>query len=239
MTSGPLAFARFALPPNALGYCGTPDHDALAGHARSGVDDRELRELCRSFEGAWPYLELIAGASGVPDPLDPRVVEAYWIGNGLLEDVRARPFGDHLDARFRARTANGEWRWLADKPAAGAVPHHSFHVLEVMPRIGMLRAGQVQAILPAMASCLVRPARVVERAPDGTLTVMARQLELADGRYRLGEPGLEHLAASSDETPGDPIAVHWGWSCGRLASAQASALGRTLESAVLLANRTV
>src|SRR5689334_5223810 len=85
--SGPLAFARFALPPNLLGYCGTEDHDALAGLARAGLDSADLVELCRSFEGAWPYLELIARGSGIRDPLDPPVVEAYWVGNGLLDRV--------------------------------------------------------------------------------------------------------------------------------------------------------
>ena len=53
-------FARFAFPPNELGYCGPPDatvllpgggHDEIVGHAQG-------------FDGAWPYLEEIAAASG-------------------------------------------------------------------------------------------------------------------------------------------------------------------------------
>ena len=238
--SGPLAFARFALPPNLLGYCGTEDHDALAGLARAGLDGQDLVELCRSFEGAWPYLELIAHGAGLSDPLDPRVVEAYWIGNGLLDRVTERAFREDLVHRFRGRTDRREWPWLADKPRTGSVPHHSFHVLEVMPRIGMLRAGQVQAILPAMAECIVRPARVVAVPDDGTVVAEARPLRLVDGRYELGPLTGTRLTRSwAGERPGDAIAVHWGRSCGPLDPAQATRLEHQLRAAIARANATV
>jgi uncharacterized protein DUF6390 len=238
--SGPLAFARFALPPNLLGYCGTEDHDALAGLASAGLDGDDLVELCRSFEGAWPYLELIAHGSGVPDPLDPRVVEAYWVGNGLLDRVTERAFHEDLVRRFRGRTDRREWPWLADKPRTGAVPHHSFHVLEVMPRIGMLRAGQVQAILPAMAECIVRPARVVAAADDGALLAESRPLRMVDGRYELGPlTGLRVQRSWAGERSGDAIAVHWGRSCGPLTQPQAARLEHQLRAAIARANATV
>jgi hypothetical protein len=78
---GPLLFARYAYPPNSLGYCGPRDSASLLGYGSERVVDGGLRQLARGFEGAYPYLELIACATGVPDPLDHRVVEAYWLGN--------------------------------------------------------------------------------------------------------------------------------------------------------------
>ena len=109
-----------------------------------------------------------------------------------------------------------------------------------MPRIGMLRAGQVQAILPAMAECLVRPARVVAADDDGTLLAEARPLRLVDGRYDLGPVTPLRIARSwAGERPGDAIAVHWGRSCGPLTSVQAATLERTLRDAVARANQTV
>ena len=36
--SGALTFARFAAPPNVLGYCGGSDADGLLGHLRAGLD---------------------------------------------------------------------------------------------------------------------------------------------------------------------------------------------------------
>ena len=237
--SGPLTFARFAAPPNVLGYCGTDDHDGFVGNLRAGLDGPELVRLCRSFEGAWPYLELIAGSAGIADPLDPRVVEAYWIGGPLLDRIRPNDFARHLRTRFRGRTERAEWPWLAAKPGTGAVPHHSFHVLEVMPRIGMLRAGQVQAILPAMGQCLVRPARVVDVHGD-RLVVEARPLLMTDGRLILGPPGPERVTPSSTGTrPGDLVAIHWAWSCGAITTRQSRTLRSTLQAALARANQTI
>ena len=41
--------------------------------------------MAREFAGAWPYLELIAHGTGLDDPLDRRVVEAYWVGSPRLD----------------------------------------------------------------------------------------------------------------------------------------------------------
>ena len=244
--SGPLTFARFAVAPNVLGYCGGPDSDALVGHVVAGLEGPEVVALCRAFDGAWPYLQLIARSSGIADPLDPRVVDAYWLGNGLLDAVSPGAFAADIEQRFRARTPRAEWSWLSTKPAAGAVPHHSFHVLEVMPRIGMLRAGQVQAILPAMEQCLVRPATVTAR--DGAvdeagdrLRVIVRPLIMSDGKLAFG-PAIEQPVVGHGDTglrPGDPIAIHWGWSCGRITAAQVRSLEHATTDALRRANQTI
>ena len=60
-----MLFARYAFPPNRHGYCGPADHLAFFESGTAG-DDRGLRAMAREFAGAWPYLELIAGATGCP-----------------------------------------------------------------------------------------------------------------------------------------------------------------------------
>ncbi|HWD82076.1 MAG TPA: DUF6390 family protein, partial [Kribbella sp.] len=102
MTAGPLLFARYAYPPNALGYCGPEDSGELLEYAGSAVSDRGLAAIAQRFLGAWPYLSLIAAASG-RDPLDPEVVEAYWVGNRLLGKVPGRLLAAHLSDRFDRR----------------------------------------------------------------------------------------------------------------------------------------
>jgi hypothetical protein len=237
--SGALAFARFAAPPNVRGYCGGDDHEALVGHLRAGLDGPDLVALCRAFEGAWPYLGLIARSSGISDPLDPRVVDAYWLGNALLDGVPPAAFAADLEGRFRPRTSAGEWPWLAAKPADGARPHHSFHVLEVMPRIGLLRAGQVGAILPAMEQCLIRSATVVAAGEAGTV-VAARPLLVRDGRLVFGPPVEQRVVDGGEHLDrGDRVAVHWGWSCGRLTADQARRLERVTADALARANQTI
>ena len=237
--SGPLIFARFAAPPNVLGFCGGSDSDALLGHLQVGLDGPDLVALCRAFDGAWPYLQLIAASADLPDPLDPRVVEAYWIGGPLLEAVTPAAFAADLERRFRARTPGDEWPWLASKPADGARPHHSFHVLEVMPRIGMLRAGQVQAILPAMEQCLVRSGTVVASG-GASLVVAVRPLIMRDGKLAFGPPVEQAVADGRDRfVPGDMIAIHWGWSCGLIAPGQARVLEAATAQAMRAANQTI
>src|SRR3989337_1307374 len=97
---GTLRFVRYGFMPNRLRYCGGDDDRTLFQYGVAGVTDGGLRELLGTFTGALPYLRLIAGSSGIRDPFDPRVVEAYWIGNELLEGVEVRQLYDSLRERF-------------------------------------------------------------------------------------------------------------------------------------------
>ena len=242
--AGGLLFARFAFPPNSLGLCGPDAGDALAAHFRDGRLDGELRRLAQGFEGAWPYLELIAGENRIADPLDPRVVEAYWLGRPELARVGPRAHHDDLVTRFRERAAPGTWRWLESKAGSGARVHHSFHVLEVLPRIGLLRGGIPQDLRAVLEHCLVRPGVVVRR-DDASLEVDALPLDLVDGRLRLGAPRREVLAKDTAEAygddlaPGDLVALHWDRVCGRLTSDQAGRLARVTEHNLAIANTTI
>src|SRR4051812_3890145 len=123
LVPGPVLFARYAFPPNSHGFCGPADSGALFDYGVARVDDRGLRELARQFAGAWPYLELIASATGLTDPLDRRVVEAYWVGTGRLNSVPTRAVGDSMEDRFRYLTGPRFPR-LTESVLAGGVPHH-------------------------------------------------------------------------------------------------------------------
>lgn len=108
--------------------------------------------LARGFAGAWPYLKLIAAVSGIADSLDGRVVEAYWVGNHLLDSVRIPEYGAFLDERFRGRAGRG-WDDIARAILAGAVPHYSFHVFLVYPWTDLLREGRAEPSLRVLDSC--------------------------------------------------------------------------------------
>jgi hypothetical protein len=71
-------------------YCGCDDNRTLFEYGIENATDGGLSPLLRRFTGALPYLQLIARAKGIADPFDPRVVEAYWIGNQLLDGVEVR-----------------------------------------------------------------------------------------------------------------------------------------------------
>lgn len=241
---GPIVFARFAFPPNRLGLCGPATGETLPDRVRDGRIDPELTRIAREFEGAWPYLELIAAENGLADPLDARVVEAYWLGNELLSRVGPRARHDDLTARFKPRARRTEWPWLEAKAGGASRVHHSFHVLEVLPRIGLIRGGLPADMVGALEHCLVRPARVVGMDED-ELVLMAPPLELRDGRLGLGQPAPVRLARSAGQgygdvlETGDDVAIHWDRVCGRLSGDQVARLLAVTARNIEVANETL
>lgn len=242
MSAGALLFARYAYPPNALGYCGADENRTLLEYGEAGASDGGLVQLARSFEGAWPYLELIAGANGIADPLDPRVVEAYWVGSPLLERVDSSSLGAHLDERFRRR-AGGAWELLATSIPEGGVPHHDFHVFGVYPWVGLLRSGDATDPLRVLESCRITPGRVLGVEGE-TATVEARPLEWDGRTLRLGARKPRRAAWRRDGLgfldelkPGDRVSLHWDWVCDRLTTRQAQSLDRYTRRMLALANR--
>jgi Family of unknown function (DUF6390) len=231
VTAGPLLFARYAYPPNALGYCGADETRTLLEYGAAGVSDGGLAELARTFEGAWPYLSLIAAANRIDDPLDPRVVEAYWVGNGLLDRVRADDLARHVQDRFRGRIG-GAWRRVLDTVAAGGVPHHSFHVFAVYPWLGLLRTGVVDQPLHVLDQCRTTPAVVQSTDGDGA-RVLARplvwngsSLSLGDWAPRTVRWRDDGLSLVAEPRPGDWVSLHWDVVCDRLTPVSAVTLDR-------------
>jgi hypothetical protein len=242
---GPIRFARYAFGPNQLGYCGPDEAGELFQQATGGGDLARLRELAGQFEGAYPYLCLIAHSNGTADPLDAAVVQAYWLGGRLLDRVPVPDFGRSLDERFRRRLNGDGWRWLGAKPAAGAVPNHAFHVLDVFPRLGLMRSGEIERVLETMDSCRIRWGRVLERDGDA-LVVSAVPLEMVDGRLKLAPPRIERIRGwvdgagfVEDAAVGDVISIHWDWACERLDAARLAALQGATARELRLANQTI
>lgn len=243
MTPGPLLFARYAYPPNALGLCGAEESRTLLEYGTAGASDLGLAELARAFEGAWPYLTLIADANRIRDPLDSRVVEAYWVGNSLLDRVSPQTLARHVEDRFKGRVG-GSWERIVDAVAAGAVPHHTFHVFAVYPWLGLLRTGDVAQPLSVLDRCRIAPG-LVETVGGESVDVLAPSLHwdgktLALGPWerrtaRFCEQGLGFVSPQ----PHDWVSLHWDFVCDRLTREQATVLYRANERALSAVNRTV
>jgi hypothetical protein len=240
--SGALLFAQFAYPPNALGYCGSDAHRELLERADARAADGGLRNLAMEFEGAWPYLQLIAHAHGIADPLDGRVVEAYWIGNAFLDGVRIGALGDSLEARFRG-SAGRDWDRLAEVVEASPRPHHNFHVFCVYPWVGLLRTGAADSALHVLDRCRVRWGRVVEVMSE-TAVVRSRLLTWDGRELGLGAPGEEVVSVAAqgyhldrEIGRGDLVALHWDWACSRLTDRRGQALRRETARQLAFVNR--
>ncbi len=236
---GDVLFARYAFPPNELGYCGPVDAGVLLSHASSRVGDPGMAERARRFDGAWPYLEVIAAATGIGDPLDPRVVEAYWVGNDLLDTVGAAELLGALRERF-AGQVGGFWSRVT--PADGPLAHHSFQVLAVYPWVGLLRTGS-PVPLSVLDRCRIRWGTVLGLDGDHA-SVSSRPLVWHDGRLGLGAEREERVrwAADGRSLPsglaeGDVVSLHWDWVCDRISTDQAAALQDRSAHQLDLANR--
>src|SRR4051794_11590802 len=160
---GPVLFARYAFPPNSHGFCGPADSGGLFEYGVAGKDDGGLRAMAQQFAGAWPYLQLIAGATGLDDPLDRRGGGGHWGGrpppppggarrggggggasgggSPRLDRVGTRAVGDSMEDRFRFMTG-ARFGSLAEGVLAGGVPHHSFAVFCIYPYTGLLTDGR-------------------------------------------------------------------------------------------------
>ncbi len=229
---GPTLFVRYAFPPNYHGSCGPPDSQALFEYGTAKSYDNGLRDLARQFAGAWPYLELIAQTNGVRDPLDRRVVEAYWVGNQLLDRVGVRPLADSMEERFRRRTGL-QFGKLADAALVGGVPHHSYHVFCIYPWVGLLGDDRrYQQALTVLDRCRIRWGQVQQVNPD-QLVVKSQPLAFDDGRLSLGHPVVEVVERTlngvglvAEFHVGDWVSMHWEWVCDRLDARSLAALRR-------------
>lgn len=226
--AGALLFARYAYPPNALGLCGADTPGTLLEYGDAGASDGGLAELARTFEGAWPYLTLIAESNRIEDPLDARVVEAYWVGNELLSHVPPATLVRHIRERFRGRLGRAD-ESLAALAGAGAVPHHCFHVFAVYPWLGLLRGGVVEEPLRVLDKCRTTPALVLA-VQDETADVLVEPLLWEDGRLRLGKPEPRSVRwrdggrAFVRPRPGEVVSLHWDFACDVLTAGAAARL---------------
>jgi len=205
----------------------------LLEYASAGVTDPDLRRLVSRFDGAWPYLELIAAANGIGDPLDASVVEAYWIGNDLLDNVDPESLVSQLRERFGDQSGAS---WVP------GLPHHSFHVFAVYPWVGLLRRGTGKDVaLSVLEQCRIRWGEVLAVEGD-RVRVRSRPLQLSEGLLELGAPSEQAAAwsvngnsllpllsdgdraARPPVSVGDQVAMHWDWVCDVLRPAQVAQL---------------
>ena len=238
--SGMTRFIRYAFMPNRLRYCGGDDNRTLFQYGIEHVIDGDLPSLLRRFTGALPYLQLIARSNGISDPFDQRVVEAYWIGNDLLNHVEARLLYDSLLERFDKQMQRRTRALILGKAPAGARPHHSFHVLDIHSRL-----GELEHSLAILDSCRVSWGRVVS-IDAGELLVDRVPLVSRDGKLILSDPLPERVMRQVDgrgftdeAAPGDWVSIHWGWACEVLTGFQRSNLERWTRHHLAIANQTI
>ena len=239
--AGTLRFVRYGFMPNRLSYCGpVGENRTLFEYGIEGVQDGGLPPLLRRFTGALPYLQLIARANDIADPFDVRVVEAYWLGNTLLERVEVRQLYDSLLARFGKQLQGRTRDLVLSKAPAGARPHHSFHVLDVHSRV-----GEIEHSLHTLEHCRVSWGKV-QRVDGAELIVLRSPLILVAGKLAFGAPVEERVVRQFDghgfadaAHVDDWVSLHWGWVCEVITETQRNNLERYTRHHLALASQTL
>lgn len=237
--AGALLAARFSFMPNRLGYCGPEENRAMLDYVTEGTADRGLEQILARFAGAFPYYSFIAASNAIDDPFDVRVIEAYWIGNELLDRVDLHDLHRHLSERFGRRFPPRLLQAVLGAVPRGARPHHNFHVFNMPIRTGHL---EIPHTLETLDECRISWGRVLAEDGDGLL-VERRPLVLQGEDLALGAPAPRHVLRRFDGKaliprvqPGDVVAVHWGCACHVLTPRQQHYLVRYTRHHLALTN---
>ncbi len=231
--------ARFSIATNRLKYCGPADAEpALFRTIVEGRDLEAARTALLRFEALEPYLTAIATKHGL-DPLDHDVVEAYWIGNGLLDDFTREDFRGILETLMRRGLPRSMAEAFAAHLPERPLPHHVFHVSYV--GVGTV-TGHVKTTLPNMEACRPAWARVVH-VSKGELEVEKSTLVYTRARLGIGPAVRETLAYDPRILPrvrkGDHVALHWNWPAHVLTERQLENLKRYTERSLASANEAL
>jgi len=205
----------FSYSPNHKGYCGR----SSAGHVffrciRDGICDDVSQELTH-FIVLYPYLKTIATLTKL-SPFDHKVIEAYWIGNELLENIPVSGY----EILLKEFTKQGVPSWLVDslkdKKPKKFIPNHLFQVIHV--GVGQA-SGSVPFDIHSVNSCMIRWGRVTAIKADGNMEIALKQLTQSKKGYKLKST---KEVVSAEACPffkpkiGDLVALHWGYIVKRL-----------------------
>lgn len=218
--------AVFSLPPNELGYCGPevrPGKTSLISKFLTGrpTDVKQIIELLSQFVVATAFYELIAVSNQLSNFFDSKVIEAYWIGNELLNNVPVEATRIMFHNKF-APINSLLGQNLERRIPQGSHPHHSLHVLSAGPVNPNLTVSHT-----FMDNCLVKPG-VVVNLTEGKATVTSRTLEKNRGKLLFKKSTTRSIKWNPCLLPhlkvGDRIASHWATACLLISEKQADQL---------------
>tara|TARA_Y100000031_G_C8225327_1_gene388025 strand:- start:425 stop:1141 length:717 start_codon:yes stop_codon:yes gene_type:complete len=211
---------RFSYITNHLRFCGPKEAEKEFLEYLEKRDNLEsVRGCLERFEGLTPYLSAIGLKAG-KDRYDYSVVEAYWIGNGLLEGFDDDSLKDIILGLMKRGLPGSVGKRLIEGMPSGLVPHHCFNVFYV--GVGQV-TGSVETTLTNMENCRVSWGKVVE-VLEGSLIVQARVLKRGEKGYFLGEEEVKTVVylpvMLSGVEKGDWVGIHWGFAASVLTEDQ-------------------
>lgn len=238
---GLLRCSRYAFGPNKLHYCGPDKNQEILSYIQEDASDLGLKHLLSQFQTLYPYLRHIAEVNHIQNPFDNRVVEAYWLGNKLLNRINKLKFYRHLieDHQLKKKVGQKGFELIEEKLRAGALPCHSFHVLDIWRRSGNL---EKEHTLETMDQCRISWGKILN-VSGPFITIETELLEYSDGKLFLGKPIKKQLVRRLESDYdieqlkfGDYVSIHWGVICEKLTVKQLANLQKYTLLHLKLAN---
>jgi hypothetical protein len=242
---GALTCARYAFAPNLYHYCGPETNGNLGVYLKENLSDRKLVDYLSQFETLYPYLVAIARANKLKDPFNEQVVEAYWVGNKLLERVTEKDVYEALTSgqQLTKRLPQKEWKWLLPKIDRGIRLHHSFHVLNIFTRTGH---RMVAHTVETMDECRISWGKIQDlrfKIQDSRIKIASQRLIYRNGKLKLVPIEKEVVVVEENLgkqlKPRDWVSVHWGIVCDKLTVKQVGNLEMYSTHQLKLANETI
>lgn len=213
--SGPRLAALYSLMPNRLGFCGSQknsDQEKLRNFLLGKVSEREVRKILSKFEAAYAYYKLIAKKNHIRDPLNKRVVEAYWLGNKLLEKVSAKDLKNLIINDFVKPNLLSLEKAIerSARIPKNSKAHHSFHVFILGSITGRVdfRDVKLQDI------CRTGWGKIIS-IKDKKVLVEYNSLVKEKGRVKFGKKKRKEIDWDEKIVPdisqGDFVSFHWNF----------------------------
>lgn len=235
---------RYGFGPNKLHLCGPDANREVLAYIEAGASDPGLEHILTGFKTLYPYLQEISRANHIADPFDDRVVEAYWIGNELLQSIPAQQFFKHLRDNLDLKRKYGpkEFDELVGKLPKGAHMHHSFHVLNAYKRTG--HDAKLHT-LESMDACRVSWGKITE-IEGHKITILRQSLIQENRKLAMGQEEtttimrrLEEDSTLDDLAIGDLVSMHWGVICEIITPRDVQWLQQYTQESIQLSNLTL
>jgi uncharacterized lipoprotein YehR (DUF1307 family) len=210
-TKGLRLAAAYGLITNRLGFCGpqNKEHKILYAFLVGGKKENKAKKILEKFEGAYAYYDLIAKKNRIKDVFNYKVVEAYWIGNKLLDKISAKDIKEMVQKKFISPflLSKKEAERRIRKIPPRAKPHHSFHVLILGPVAGRIDLNSVKL----KDLCRISWGEVAKIEKD-KITVRRQPLKFGK-KLTLGKSVARVITRDKKIVPslkrGDWLSIHW------------------------------
>lgn len=236
--------SRYSYPPNSLSLCG-PDKKCkqtdLAFYSSIQTPDRGNLEILSQFSTLYPYLQTIANDNNIADPFDIKVIEAYWLGNKLLENVKLKSLEHVYDEKLslKKKLNRTSLDKIFSKLSRGALVHHSFHVLNIYTRTGK---AETPHTVKTMDACIINCGKIVS-INKNSLVVETKPLTIVDYQICFGAGKLRTIMfqgnrdiLAKDLKEGDWVSYHWGIFCEKLNRVKLENLRYYTKLSIVFAN---